>query len=75
MSKGEIKTTRLHQKLRALRKKATLTLRELGQKADLSISYLSDIERGRTTPSLETCQKLASVYLMDLGALFKNIVI
>lgn len=64
---------RLHERLRALRKKSAKTLREIGHQAGLSISYMSDIERGRTLPSLETCQRLASVYGMSLSTLFKHV--
>jgi transcriptional regulator with XRE-family HTH domain len=49
-------------KLRVLRKKQRYTLAEVGQKTGLSVSFLSDVERGRTGPSLETLHKLADCY-------------
>lgn len=47
------------QKIRELRKEQNLTLRELAKKASISFSYLGDIERGRTNPSLETLRNIA----------------
>lgn len=34
------------------------TLKELAELTGLSLSYLSDIERGRTSPSIETLDKI-----------------
>lgn len=45
--------------IRELRQKRNLTLQELAQRADLSVSYLSEIERGKKQPSLETVEKLS----------------
>ena len=52
----------LNERLKALRKAYQFTLKDLSRRTGLSVSYLSDIERGRTLPSLKTCQKLADVY-------------
>lgn len=53
--------------LRWLRKKMRqMTLSEVAQKTGLSISFLSDMERGRVAPSLETLHKLAQVYKTPL---------
>lgn len=41
------------ERIKQLRKQNNLTLRELSQKADISVSFLSDIENGRSKPSLE----------------------
>lgn len=45
--------------LRAMRKSRGWTLRELAQRTTLSVAFLSDIERGRTDPSMLTLEKLA----------------
>jgi transcriptional regulator with XRE-family HTH domain len=49
----------LGKKIRLLRTEQCLTLNSLSQSSGLSVSYLSDIERDRTVPSLETLVKLA----------------
>ena len=50
--------------IRSLRQKRNMTLQELAKKADISVSYLSEIELGKKQPSLETINKLsqASTY-------------
>lgn len=45
-----------------MRNQAGLTLKEAADGAGISLSYLSDLERGRTLPSLETLQSIANVY-------------
>lgn len=52
----------LPENLRWLRKMRELTLKEAGEKTGLSVSFLSDMERGRVRPSLETLWKLAIAY-------------
>jgi len=47
------------ERIKQLRKEKNLTLRELSQKADISISFLSDIENGRSNPSLERLKDIA----------------
>jgi len=46
-------------KIREFREERGLTLNELSKKAGLSISYLSEIERGSKKPSLKTIDKIA----------------
>lgn len=45
--------------IRALREERGYTLQDLAHKASLSLSYLSEIERGSKRPSLKTIDKLA----------------
>lgn len=52
----------LGQRLRRLRKNNELTLKDLSQKSDLSVPYLSDMERGVVNPSIDTLQKVAEAY-------------
>lgn len=63
----------LGERLRELRLGRGTTLLQLSQATGLSVSYLSDLERGRTTPSLETLEKLASVHDMPLGQLMASV--
>lgn len=48
-------------------------LREISGETGLSISFISDVKRGRTLPSLETCQKFANVYGITLVHLLEGI--
>lgn len=51
---------KLHERLKELRTARQLTLKELAERSELSVSYLSDIERGRTVPTLATLETLAN---------------
>lgn len=53
---------KLGSKLRRFRKSRRLTLANVGEETGLSVSFLSDVERGRTKPSLDTLEKLADFY-------------
>lgn len=48
--------------LRHLRKEKGLTLKEVAADIGMSHSFISDVERGRTRPSLDTVYKLAKRY-------------
>lgn len=48
------------EQIRALREERGYTLQDLSRRANLSLSYLSEIERGSKRPSLKTIDKLAS---------------
>ena len=50
----------LGKKIRQLRKKARLTQKELGIKADMEYQYLGAIERGEKNPSLDFIEKIAN---------------
>lgn len=64
---------KISERLKQLRKLHGLKLREVSQKTGLSLSYVSDLERGRQNPSLETCKKLSEVYKISLSKLFENV--
>lgn len=57
---------KLHERLKELRSHKDLTLREVAERSGLSVSYLSDIERGRTTPTLNTIEVIAEVFEMSV---------
>lgn len=63
----------LAHRLRELRKQNKSTLKELSNATDLSISYLSDIERGRTTPSLETIKTIANAFEISVVDLLSGV--
>src|SRR5258708_6879690 len=53
----------------ALRKSRNYTLKDLAVLTGLSISFLSDLERGRSNPSVQTLQLLAKTYSVTLNTL------
>lgn len=60
----------LGEKLKSIRKNLRgYTLQKVFQDTGVSVSFLSDIERGHTKPSLETLQKLASYYQVSYSDL------
>lgn len=50
------------ERIRKLRKEKGLTLKQLSEQACISLSFLSDIENGRSQPSLERVRSLAAVF-------------
>lgn len=50
---------KVRRKLIAARKKAKLTQEQLADAAKISRAYLSNIEKGKHTPSLEVAKKIA----------------
>ena len=61
---------KLGENLRFIRRKRRLTLKNLSEHADLSVPYLSDVERGVVNPSIETLQKIAKAHNMKVQDLF-----
>ena len=62
----------LGERLRALRNERELTLAQLGQKVSLSASYLSQIERGETMPSLSRLTTIAKALDVEVGYFFED---
>lgn len=58
---------KLGSELRRLRKSRRFTLANVGKETGLSVSFLSDVERGRTKPSLDTLEKLAACYGLSVN--------
>jgi transcriptional regulator with XRE-family HTH domain len=63
---------KLGENLRAIRKNEELTLADVAARTGLSVSFLSDAERGRAQPSLETLEKLAAYYELTVIELLKG---
>ena len=62
----------LGKRLRVLRKEQGLTLAQLGQQVSLSASYLSQIERGVTMPSLSRLTTIARALHVEMGYFFED---
>jgi transcriptional regulator with XRE-family HTH domain len=64
---------KLHERLRELRQERGQRLKDVSEVAGISIPYLSDLERGRTNPSLETLQTLATSYGISVHDLLEPV--
>jgi XRE family transcriptional regulator, regulator of sulfur utilization len=59
----------LYERLKEMRRARGFTLKGLAARTGLSVSYLSDLERGRTMPPLPTLQAVAAaleITILDL---------
>ena len=54
------------------RLKKSLKQYELAEKAGISNTYLSDIEVGRTTPSIKTLSKIAEALEVEIDKLLRD---
>lgn len=64
---------KLHERLRELRSERGLRLKDVAEIAGISVPDLSDLERGRTNPSLETLQTLAGAYAITVHDLLEGV--
>ena len=63
---------KLSAKLRELRTKNNLTLKELSTKSGISVSFISDIENERRNPSIETLKILADALGVSADEFLKD---
>jgi len=64
---------KLNDRLREVRRKCDVTLLQVAEVTKLSVSYLSDLERGRAKPSLDTLERLAAYYKMSMVDLLSGV--
>lgn len=62
----------IRQLIKDLRKQQGLTLKALAEKTGLSVGYLSDIEVGRSSGTIETLQKIANGLGLTLVIRFED---
>lgn len=69
---GVMKTTRelLGARIKELRRRRALTQEQLAEQVDLATNYISLIEVGRTSPSLETMENVARALGVELKEMF-----
>jgi len=60
------------ERIRALRRERSLSLMEIAQKTGYSVGYLSQIERGLSSPSLRTMVALGEAFGIGLSGLFAS---
>jgi transcriptional regulator with XRE-family HTH domain len=58
------------QRLRDIRRKANLSLETVAERGALSIGFLSQVERGLSSPSLRVLATLADIFGVGIAALF-----
>lgn len=57
------------QRIQDLRKSSGMTLKDLSAKINMSVSFLSDIENSRSSPSLKRCREIAAGLNVTVGEL------
>jgi len=62
----------LSKNIKSLRKQRSLSQMELAEKADISIPFLSNIERGNKWPYPDTLVKIAKALDVDVYVLFQD---
>jgi len=62
----------ISEKLRELRKNSGLTLLELAEKTGLSTAYLSNVERDRTSPTINNLFKICKALNADITAILSK---
>jgi transcriptional regulator with XRE-family HTH domain len=62
--------TKFGRRVRALRETRGLTQEQLAERAEISVDFLSLIERGRNSPSFENLEALARALGLGVASLF-----
>ena len=63
----------LGSRIRDIRKKKSLTLEELSDRADLDWSFLARIETGKAIPSIQSLVKISTALNVSMADLFSNV--
>lgn len=61
------------EKIKNLRKERKLTLKEIAEKTDLSISFLSQVERMKSSLTLESLKKISEVLQVNPSYFFNTV--
>ncbi|MDA5107943.1 helix-turn-helix domain-containing protein [Brevibacillus thermoruber] len=62
----------IYKKIRELRKHHDFTLKDLSEKTGLSVSFLSQVERGTTSLAITSLKKIADAFEVPITAFFEN---
>lgn len=68
---GEFMINTISEKIKHLRVKKGLSLRDLSQKTGIAFSTLSLIENGKTSPRPKTAKAIADALEVDFDEIFK----
>lgn len=58
--------------IQRLRRQRDLSQEELGARADVHQTYLSQLEGGKRNPSIDVLERLANALKVDIGELFRR---
>lgn len=61
------------QRIREKRREKKMTLKHIADASDLSVTYLSDVERGTTQPSLKTLGRVAEALSLTVTDLMDGV--
>jgi transcriptional regulator with XRE-family HTH domain len=61
------------EKIKGLRKRSNLTLKQLSEQTSLSVSFLSQVERGSSSLAISSLKKIADVFEVNISYFFDNI--
>ncbi|AET69414.1 putative transcriptional regulator [Desulfosporosinus orientis DSM 765] len=64
----------VYERIRSLRINMNMTLKELSEKTGLSISFLSQVERGNSSLAITSLQKIANVFNVSMSSFFETTV-
>ena len=67
-----MKSLDVGKKIRRLRKAEGLTLKELAEKVQLSESFLSQVERGITSPSITSLKRIGNILGATIASFFES---
>ncbi|WP_417898787.1 XRE family transcriptional regulator [Bacillus haimaensis] len=62
----------IYQKIKELRIKNNITLKQLSEKTDLSVSFLSQIERGTSSLAINSLKKIADAFDVNITYFFEG---
>ncbi len=72
MAQEKFDVSNIGAKLKALREQHRLSMRELAAKSDLSVSFISKIESGKSSPTVMSLDKILDAMDVDLYEFFFN---
>ncbi|SDH23317.1 helix-turn-helix domain-containing protein [Desulfosporosinus hippei] len=64
----------IYERIRSLRVSMNMTLKDLSEKTGLSVSFLSQVERGNSSLAITSLQKIADVFKVSMSSFFENTV-
>lgn len=62
----------IHEKIRLLRKKRGYTLKDMSEKTELSIGFLSQVERGSSSLAITSLKKIADALEVEMTYFFQK---
>ena len=62
----------IYERIRSLRVNMNMTLKELSEKTGLSVSFLSQVERGNSSLAITSLQKIADVFNVSMSSFFES---